>query len=201
MQRDLQALAALETNDDFAVLQQNQLDYGRWKLAQLSGPSNSAQAQELAEECVDSKLPAKTPSASAALHLALHAACLSELAQQRPVRSFIYRRERDSVFSQALKLDGKSVQVRLVGSWLKYSSREQLDSVELNSLVAAYDKAASGELTDNVLWGQAEACFLLGQAEMEKGNVLAARNALERAILLAPEYPAAQALLRSLTVK
>lgn len=201
LQRDLQAMAALEINHDFALLQQNQLDYGRWKLVQLQSQISSVQAQQLAEDCVDSKLPANSTGTTAALHFALHAACLSELAQLRPVRSVLYRRERDSAFSQALKLDARSIQVRLVGAWLKYSNKEPVDSAELKTLVAAYDKAASGELNDNLLWGQAEACFLLGQAEIAKGNVLAARNALERAILLAPEYPAAQALLRSLTVK
>jgi Tfp pilus assembly protein PilF len=53
----------------------------------------------------------------------------------------------------------------------------------------------------NLNWGYAETCYLLGKVELERGNVLAARNALEQALLQAPDYRDAQQLLQSLNLK
>jgi tetratricopeptide (TPR) repeat protein len=45
-------------------------------------------------------------------------------------------------------------------------------------------------------WGQAEALVLLGQNYLQRGDSLAARDAIERALVLAPDYRKAQELLQ-----
>ena len=48
-------------------------------------------------------------------------------------------------------------------------------------------------------WGAAEAYMWLGRCYLGKGDVLPARDALERALLIAPEFAQARRLLSSIT--
>ena len=46
-------------------------------------------------------------------------------------------------------------------------------------------------------WGHAEALTLLGQSYLKRGEMVAARDVLERALVLAPDYRQAQKLLQT----
>jgi tetratricopeptide (TPR) repeat protein len=48
-------------------------------------------------------------------------------------------------------------------------------------------------------WGEADAYLALGRIRLAKGEVLPARDALERALLVAPEFAAARKLLSEIT--
>lgn len=200
LQQDLQTLTALEVRASDARLRDQHLGYARWKLAELLMASEPARAAELAEMCADTK-PDLAGDVQAALQHAVHAACAAVLEKLRPLRGVSHRREREAALVQARKLGSKLPQVQLVESWVKVTNGEAVSAVTLRNLVAAYDAASISVLATAALWGHAEACYLLGQAEMQLKDLLAARNALERAVLLAPDYQAAQLLLRSLSVK
>ncbi|MGE0189381.1 MAG: hypothetical protein AB7F79_09480 [Steroidobacteraceae bacterium] len=201
LQLAIQSLTQLELDTESDMLQQQQqLDYGRWKLAQLLGKHDPALATQMAEECADSKIANTVDGTSLAIRHALHAACLSILAQLRPLRSVLYKRQRNAEIDQALQIDSRSPQVQLVSAWLHADDKEPQDMAPLSTVVAAYDAAALVQITHNVLWGHAESCYLLGQLAIANGESLAARNALERALILMPDYQAASTLLRSLTV-
>jgi Tfp pilus assembly protein PilF len=57
--------------------------------------------------------------------------------------------------------------------------------------VEAFDNAAKPTyaVAD---WGHAEALMLLAQAQLSAGQTVAARDAIERALVIAPDYDAAQ---------
>ncbi len=46
-------------------------------------------------------------------------------------------------------------------------------------------------------WGHAEALTLLGESYLKRGEMVAARDVLERALVLAPDYRQAQKLLQT----
>jgi Tfp pilus assembly protein PilF len=46
-------------------------------------------------------------------------------------------------------------------------------------------------------WGHAEALLALGQSYLTRGDSVAARDAIERALVIAPDYRAAQSLLET----
>jgi len=46
-------------------------------------------------------------------------------------------------------------------------------------------------------WGQVEALTMLGETYLQRGDPVAARDALERALVMAPDYRQAQQLLQS----
>jgi len=48
-------------------------------------------------------------------------------------------------------------------------------------------------------WGAAEGYTWLGRCYLDSGDALAARDALERALLIAPEFGRARRLLASIT--
>jgi Tfp pilus assembly protein PilF len=70
--------------------------------------------------------------------------------------------------------------------------------VKLRATVATFEqeRAAAEPLPG---WGAAEAYLFLGRELLEHGDAVAARDALERALLLAPEYVQARALMAKIT--
>jgi Tfp pilus assembly protein PilF len=48
-------------------------------------------------------------------------------------------------------------------------------------------------------WGAAEAYVYLGRGYLQRGDVLKARDALERALLIAPDFALARRLLTKIT--
>jgi hypothetical protein len=201
LQADLRALVALELDATDDAVRTYQVDYGRWKLAQLLGERDATSAEQFAEACANSKIANNTDNALKAKRYALHAACLGMLEQLRPMRSVLYKRDRDTALSQALLLDSKLPQVQLVAIWLKSGNKIVPDLESLNRLIALYDATALATSGGDGVWGHAESCYLLGRSALTKNEILIARNALERALILAPDYQAAQRLLSNLTVK
>ncbi|MBC7983677.1 MAG: hypothetical protein H7Y02_07485, partial [Candidatus Obscuribacterales bacterium] len=57
---------------------------------------------------------------------------------------------------------------------------------QLSDVVAAFDALPPSE-PGAPDWGHAEALAYLGQAALARGNRIAARNSLERALVLAPD--------------
>jgi tetratricopeptide (TPR) repeat protein len=66
-------------------------------------------------------------------------------------------------------------------------------SRELITVTALFDALppAEGDMPD---WGHAEAFAWLGQSYLQLGDKVAARNALERALVLAPDFVWARSL-------
>ncbi len=69
----------------------------------------------------------------------------------------------------------------------------------MREVAAAFDTAA--ERTTAPDWGHAEAYMLLGAALLKRGDPIAAREALERAVAIAPDYKAAQELLAQVSAR
>ena len=57
-------------------------------------------------------------------------------------------------------------------------------------------EAAPPSRPGNPDWGHAEALALLGKSYLQRGEPVAARDALERALVMAPDYREAQELLQ-----
>jgi uncharacterized protein HemY len=68
----------------------------------------------------------------------------------------------------------------------------------LRRAVAAFEAERQG-VARTPGWGGADAYVALGRLCLNRGDLLAARDALEHALLLAPEFSAARKLLSSIT--
>lgn len=194
-----QQLDALQVAAVDAAVRDNYLNYGRWKAAQLLAASDPEQAERYALACVDFKPTLKTGALLATQH-ALVAACYGMLETLRPVRRVLYRGDREAALQRALQTHAATPQVLFIAAWLS-SRLETADKAyplltKASNSFGAADNAGRG----NAGWGYAETCYLLGKLELARGNVLAARNSLEQALVQAPDYRDAQQLLQSLRV-
>ena len=201
LQQSLDALAKLSGDATHPDLGASYLNYGRWKLAQLLAKDDASRAAELAEACADTK-PASKNSASLATQHALVAACLEMLGELRPLRRILYRSHRDTELAAAQQTGSKIAQVQFIAAWIASRLNASASPGDaLKQALVQFDVAETAAGSSDAGWGHAEACYLQGKAESAHGNLLAARNALEQALVLAPDYRDAQQLLRSLSLK
>jgi tetratricopeptide (TPR) repeat protein len=200
----LQSVNALEHLTDVGAqrdLVSSYLNYGRWKLSQLLLTSDPVRAEQAADACSDSKTSSKQLS-SQATHHALVAACLEMLVELRPLRKVLYRSRRDSEMADAKRSGATIAQVQFIAAWLSSGKNDAAQAdADLKLALAQFDQAETAAGSSDAGWGHAEAAYLMGKSLATRGNALAARNALEQALVLAPDYREAQQLLRSLTLK
>ena len=156
-------------------------------------------AGRAAGHCVDSTdavLAARPTDAEA---LALQSWCMALRSRSRAVAvPFAAARSRGQM-QRALKLAPQDPRVQLLAAQLSYASarstreRAQL-LVPFKSAVAAFEAERQG-LEHVPAWGAAEAWQGLARVYLDRGDAIAARAALEHALLLMPDYKSAHRLL------
>lgn len=201
LQTAVQGMSQLKEAES-AVLRLSWLNYGRWKLAEVLTTTQPAQAEQIAEQCANENWPDKLQADTQAISLALRAACNELLAELRPLRRVLYHRDRDRQIEQAVQLGGGVAQVMLVSAWLALRADDVNTAyARLRQGAMLYDEQeGSGRQRDDN-WGQAELQYLLGKVDIQRRDMLAARNDLERALVIAGDYRDAAELLKTLTVK
>ena len=109
-----------------------------------------------------------------------------------------------SHIDEAVRLEPKNPRVRLVEA-LAMFERAGKDPAEkaaalqkLQAVTAMFEAARAGE-SSTPEWGAAEAYAFLGRALYDQRDVVGAREALERSLLIAPEYAFARQLMAQIT--
>src|SRR5262249_26350685 len=104
-----------------------------------------------------------------------------------------------SRIDEAVKLEPKNPRVRLVEALVLFE-RAGKDVVQktfavekLRAVTVMFEAARAGASTTPE-WGPAEAYAFLGRALYDQRDVVGAREALERALLIAPDYALARRL-------
>lgn len=195
LERAVQQLSTAQGDD---TARQIYLHYGQWKLAQLLISAQPEQAAAQASRCMDYPDIDRTSATSsvAAIHLAVQAACAQLLSSVRPLRAVLYRRERDAAIKPLLQ-GTQPAPVLLILGWLQLPDASA--AARLQQATAAYDAVPAGTAA-YLSCGAAEASYWLGTLHRQQGRVTAARDALEKALALAPDYRAAHALLKELSL-
>jgi hypothetical protein len=174
-----------------------------WRLAQLGElhPSpKGASVGQLAQRCVSALDGVLEAQADYAQALALRSACLGlPLAGGGLHVPFAGRKPHKDI-ERALQLAPHDPRVLLLDALGDYELPPALGGnkeralVKLRATVAAFEQErASTEPLPG--WGAAEAYLSLGRSLLEHGDAVAARDALEHALLLAPEYVQARVLM------
>jgi tetratricopeptide (TPR) repeat protein len=108
-------------------------------------------------------------------------------------------------WEEAIKLEPKNPRVRLIEAlviWDKAGKKEQaqrdLALKKLKEVTLMFEAARRGaaQLPE---WGAAEAYAWLGRALLDRGDAVGAREAIERSLLIAPDYAFARTLLSRIT--
>jgi hypothetical protein len=175
-----------------------------WRLAQLAAQSPSAapgaSTAQLAQRCVSAADAALAVQGDFAEALALRAACLATPLDGNGSQTghAVHRASRD--IGRALQLAGRNPRVLLLDAMSDYQLAPRLGGnkeralVKLRQAVAAFEVERAG--TEHLPgWGAAEAYLLLARDLLDHGEPVAARDALEHALLLAPEFAQARRLM------
>jgi len=109
-----------------------------------------------------------------------------------------------SRIDEAVKLEPKNPRVRLVEALAmfdragKHADEKAAALKRLREVTAMFEAARAGATTTPE-WGAAEAYAFLGRALFDMRDVVGAREALERALLIAPDYAFARKLMAQIT--
>jgi hypothetical protein len=185
-----------------------------YRLAQVQGTGKKSQARKPIDECGEEvdhavealpKVPLGLDETPAGVHqraeaYALGSACALAGREMNPLGGG----RAGSRIDEAVKLEPKNPRVRLVEALAAFE-RAGKDAAARNSAVqklravtTMFEAARAGASTTPE-WGAAEAYAFLGRALFDQRDVVSAREALERALLIAPDYAYARRLMAQIT--
>jgi len=186
------------TDDSFRSYYAALADY---RVALLSRDLSRALAH--AEACAATANRAVQAKKQFAEGLALESACLGRMARLSPLRSPLAASRSRSRIEQAFRLAPRNPRVLLLDAVNAYEAA--VNGVEKDSATGKLKRAVAAleaERQDVVHvpgWGLAEAYIYLARACLDNGDTVAARDALEHALLAAPEFAEARRLMTKIT--
>lgn len=192
-----ESAAAAETTDE-----ERQSYYGAllaYRLALLAR-SDSPRAWPFAQQCVDRLNRALVIDPASAEALALQSACLALQSRMDPWRSPLAAPLSRARIDKALKLAPNNPRVLLLAA-LASQDRPRLFGGDTQQAFVLMQRAVSafeeqrGRPQGLPGWGAADAFTDLAQQYLWRGEALAARNVLERALLVAPDFAPARHLM------
>jgi len=160
------------------------------------------EARQMIERCVSALDHALEPRKDFADALALRSACLDQLAALSSWRSPLAGSKSSNQLRKALQLAPKNPRVLLLEAISDYEHPKSADvprSCDKFKNTAAAFETERANVDQVPGWGAAEAYTWLGRCYLSNGDAVPARDALERALLIAPEFGQAKRLLSSIT--
>ena len=162
-------------------------DFAALRRAQLGSSTRGGEAR--LNDCARRAVDPKTEARAAAEAWILAAACALTAGDTRRFEHALARaRERDDDHPRIALLEAWALE-RSAGE--DRAANAQVEA-KLTAAVAAFE--AWSPSVDDPDWGEAEALAALGESAFARGDVRAARDLLERSLLLAPDYRRAVAL-------
>jgi tetratricopeptide (TPR) repeat protein len=101
----------------------------------------------------------------------------------------------------ALTLGPENPRVHFINALCAPSEEGDPVAIDRWRAVVAKFEAAPPSQPGKPDWGHAEALTLLGDSYLKRGEMVAARDVLERALVLAPDYRQAQQLLKTAAIR
>jgi hypothetical protein len=185
----------LQVDAGLAAMKSYYAAYGRWRLAQvyaaIPAADSARSASRAAEACARDALAAIATDERMAEAHAIHAVCddFSPSADGDGEKTECSRKS----LRTAMSLAPANPRVLLIEA---LCTGEKADPARLREVVAAFE-GAPPRTSGKPDWGHAEALTLLGGSYLTSGDPVAARDALERALVIAPDYREARELLQT----
>jgi len=170
----------------------------QYRLAEIAFEHDPRQAAERAQRCVR-EVEAVAAAHDDAESLALEASCLALARRPRTPRLPFLSETPEQAIARARRLAPRNPRVVLQAGVIEY---EQADSgadraralARFEEATRLFERERRG-MTVTPGWGAAEAYLYVGVLDLERGDAVAARGALERALLIAPDFRRARELL------
>jgi tetratricopeptide (TPR) repeat protein len=175
-----------------------------YRLSQLALASDKSRAKEAADACVDNLDQAAKREGNSADALALESGCLELLASLQAWRAPFAASRSGSLIEKARHAGARNPRVLLLDAVSVYE-RPKATEADKGRALQGFKQAtvafeAERRETEHAPgWGAAEAYVYLAKCHLDRGATLEARDALERALLIAPEFAEARRLMKKIT--
>jgi hypothetical protein len=173
------------------------LAHAEYRRGLLAGASNARAAEIAFADCIDELKPVLSQNVKSVEALVLESACYASLASYRKLESVLLRSRSAERLKAALDLEPQNPRAAyLLGveelRQAKPGSAESKGAIAELERAAQLFEASSATSADTPCWGHAEAYLVLGQELQSRGDRLGARNWIEKSLIVAPDYKAAQ---------
>jgi hypothetical protein len=179
------------------------LAHAQYRFGLLALQKRPKAAASAFADCVDQLKAILAQDVKSAESLALQSACYDRLARERRLEAVLLRSHAEERLKQAFELDPRNPRVLYLMAMdgLERSKPGSADHqrafTELEEAAKIFEQT-SATRNDVPGWGHAEAYLALGAQLEARGDALGARNWIEKAVLAAPDYKAAQKQLATL---
>jgi tetratricopeptide (TPR) repeat protein len=196
-------LGGFEVDASLAAAKSYQLAYGNWKLAQLYSeplderprPNAKSSASKAAKSCVQHARETIAKDPRIADVYAIEAVCDDQASHALTLH--VGGCSRSKSMRTALTLGAENPRVHFINALCAPEVEGDPGLVDRWRTVVAKFEAAPPSQPGKPDWGHAEALTQLGESYLQRGEMVAARDVLERALVLAPDYRQAQKLLQT----
>lgn len=201
LQDRLEELQAMPSPQHAPFMQPYHVAYGYWQLAQLHAASDGgwlagrAEVQQAARRCADHARQTLEGNREMAEAHALLAVC-QDFSRGQPGGGSS-QCARSAALAKAVSLAPGNPRVGFIAAACRLALSNADAGAQWLAVVARFE-ALPPARANEADWGHAQALVLLGEVFLQQGEPLAARDALERALLLVPEFSRAQQLLRTI---
>ena len=163
-----------------------------WRLAQLATARGRSGGRVLAE-CLDSAEEATRQNPASAEPWILVAACSILGARTEPAKALFHGRRFEQAVARAHGLEPANPRLALVDAWWAGDGSPRSAAGDAAASITALETALEAfrvrtAKTTFVEWGEAETCAWLGALHLQRGDLRAARDLIEQALLAAPGY-------------
>jgi hypothetical protein len=173
------------------------LAHAQFRRGLLSGDHNGHDAEAAFSDCIDQLKPLISAESKSVEALILQSACYSGLADHRTLEAVLLRSRAEERLKAALKLEPRNPRAVFFSAeeGLRQSKpgtvQQQQAFARLQLAAQLFDSTSSTAL-EVPGWGHAEAYLALGRELQARGDQLGARNWIEKSLIAAPDYKAAQ---------
>ncbi len=199
----VQLLSTQEAAGSTDVAHRYHLAHAEFRLGLVAGDKRGHNAEAAFVACVDELKPVLRTEVNSAESLALQGACYASLAALRKIERPLLRARADDRLDSASKLEPRNPRVlylTAVNALSRYKPgtlENQRAFAKLQLAVQLFDQASATDVAAPA-WGHAEAFLEMGRQVEARGDVLGARNWIEKSLIVAPDFKAARRQLATL---
>jgi hypothetical protein len=186
-----------QTSD--APLHDYYLALANYRLAQVDLSRDKEGSKKSVDNCVASVQKSLENNPDSADAFALESACLNLRASLARLTAPFASSKSSSTLKKALALAPRNPRVLLIAGLAAYDAGEKPAALAgLQKAVTAFEHERQS-VVQVPGWGAAEAYAFLARSELDAGDAIAARAALEHALLLVPDFAYAHRLMARIT--
>ncbi|MEA3132969.1 MAG: hypothetical protein QOG17_815 [Gammaproteobacteria bacterium] len=177
--------------------------HAEYRYGLLMGEKHTRDAEAAFTECIDQLKPVLEQNDKSVEALALQSSCYANLARFKNLQAVLLRSRAADRLNAAYKLAPRNPRVVYLMA-MDSLARAKAASAEYGRAYAQLQLAgqlfeqSSATSIDVPGWGHAEAYLELGRQLEARGDVLGARNWIEKSLIMAPDFKAAQRQLATL---